>query len=332
MSEEMKKNAEVNAEAKKETTSQNEVKKTIVSRDKVLEAGTYFGHKVSQWNPKMKEFLLPKPNKGIHIINVNYTLSRLEFAYNYLLKLASSSKKANFIFVGTKKIAKDIIKENAIRTRSHYVSERWLGGILTNSSTIFSRVKTMEELEKKAENNFEGYTKKEGLEFRKKLAKLQKNLEGIRTMNSFSNFPNVMIVADPNEDAIAVKEARKKGVKVFGILDSNADPDLLDFGIPANDDSAKSLTLIITILADAIAVARGGKAKFAYQPDEKIVLPEIEKKEFVERNNFNPRRRFEHKESTNENQNKETEKVVSKEEKVSHKLEEKKTTRKPKSE
>lgn len=284
----------------KETTANAEVKKPIVSREKLLEAGTYFGHKASQWNPKMKEFLLPKPNKGVHIINANLTLSRLEFAYQLLHKLASN-KKLNFIFVGTKKQAKEAIKENAIRTRSHYVSERWLGGILTNSSTIFSRVKTMEDLEKKAEKNFEGYTKKESLLFKKELDKLHKNLEGIRNMNAFSNFPNVMIVADPIENAIAIKEARKKGVKVFGILDSNADPYSLDFGIPANDDSAKSISLIITILADAIATARGGQAKFAYQPDEKIVFPEFinperrennfqrrpfVKREYGERNNF----------------------------------------------
>lgn len=288
-------------EETKETTQETsaEAKKPIVSREKLLEAGTYFGHKTSQWNPKMKEFLLPKPNKGIHIINVNLTLNRLEFAYQYLHKLAASSKKANFIFVGTKRQAKETIKENAIRTKSHYVSERWLGGILTNSSTIFSRVKYMEELEKKAEKNFEGYTKKEGLIFKKELEKLHKNLDGIRTMNSTNNFPNIMIIADPNEDAIAIKEARKKGVKVFGILDSNTDPDLLDFGIPANDDSAKSISLIITILADAIATARGGNAKFAYQPDEKIVFPEfnLERANF-RKNKFQNNKPFVKKENT----------------------------------
>lgn len=275
-------------EEKVETTKEvKENKPLIVSKEKLLEAGTYFGHKKSIWNPKMKEFLYPQTKRGMHMINTAITLQRLEFIYNLLLKIVSKNPRANFIFVGTKKQAKDTIKENALRTGSFYVSERWLGGTLTNASTIFKRVKTMEELEALAAKNFEGYTKKEGLLKQKELDKLHKNLEGVRKMHGT---PQFMIVADPNEDAIAVKEARSKGVKVIGILDSNSDPDKVDFGIPANDDSAKSIALIITILADAIAVARGGKAKFAYQPDEKIILPEFKSEKA---NNFQrPQRTF----------------------------------------
>lgn len=282
---------------KKETAVQETAKvekKFIVSKDKLLEAGTYFGHKASMWNPRMKEFLLPQPKRGVHVINSNFTLQRLEFIYNLLNKFLAKNPHASFIFVGTKKQARETIKDNALRTNSYYVTERWLGGTLTNSSTIFKRVKTMEELEAKAAKGFEeGYTKKEGLLFQKKLDKLHKNLEGIRRMQGL---PTFMIVADPNDDEIAVKEARKKGVKIIGILDSNANPDLVDFGIPANDDSAKSITLIITILADAIATARGGRARFAFQPDEKIVLPEFksERKE----NNF-VRRPFNHNRNEN---------------------------------
>ncbi|WP_029906479.1 30S ribosomal protein S2, partial [Mycoplasmopsis opalescens] len=268
-----------------EEAKEKEIKRSIVSKKKLLEAGTYFGHKKSQWNPKMKDFLYPQTKRGIHIINSQATIQRLEFAYNILLKFVAKNPRASFIFVGTKKQAKETIKDNALRTNSFYVTDRWLGGTLTNSSTIFKRVSYMEELERQAENNFEGRTKKEKILLQKELDKLHKNLDGIRNMKGI---PTFMIVADPNTDLIAVKEARRKGVKVIGIIDSNTDPDLVDFGIPANDDSAKSITLIITILADAIAVGRGGKEKFAYKADELIELPKFEKPAQAE-NNFRPR-------------------------------------------
>ncbi|KKB26873.1 SSU ribosomal protein S2p (SAe) [Mycoplasmopsis meleagridis] len=249
-------------------------KKGIVSRDKLLEAGTYFGHKTSQWNPKMKEFLLPniQSKRGIHIIDTNSTIKRLEFIYKLLNKFATNPR-TTFIFVGTKKQAKEAIKENALRTNSFYVSERWLGGTFTNFQTISKRIKTMEELEQMKEEGYPNRTKKEILDLEKKLSKLHANLDGIRKMQGPTNF---MIIADPNDDEIAIKEARRKGVKVIGLLDSNTDPDLVDFGIPANDDSAKSINVIITILADAIATARGDKAKYAYQGDEAIILPKYE--------------------------------------------------------
>ncbi|QKT05269.1 30S ribosomal protein S2 [Mycoplasma sp. OR1901] len=264
-------------ENKKVENNTKEVKETkmpIVSRTKLLEAGAYFGHKTYAWNPKMKEYLVPnRKNRGAHIIDIFKTQKYLEFAYSLVNSLAA--KNAQFIFVGTKKQAKDAIKAAAERTNSLYVTERWLGGTLTNNETIMKRVQKMEELEAKAADNFKGYTKKEALNFTKELEKLHKNLNGIRSMK---RLPNVMIVADPIQDEIAVKEAKRKGLKVISILDSNANPDLVDFGIPANDDSAKSITLIITVLADAIAKAKGGQQLFAYQDDEKVVLPEFQPK------------------------------------------------------
>lgn len=247
-------------------------KKPIISKTKLLEAGAYFGHKAHAWNPKMKDFIVPnKRNKGSHIIDITKTQKMLELAYTVVSQAAA--KHAQFIFVGTKKQAKDAVKAAAERTNSFYVTERWLGGTLTNNQTIMSRVRKMEDLEAKQANNFAGYTKKEALLFSKELEKLQKNLNGIRTMR---RLPQVMIVADPNDDAIAVREAKRKGIRVIGILDTNSDPDLLDLGIPANDDSAKSITLIMTVLADAIAKAQGGKQLFAYQDDEDVVLPEFQ--------------------------------------------------------
>ncbi|MDW2921997.1 30S ribosomal protein S2 [Mesomycoplasma ovipneumoniae] len=260
-----------------EISTENSAEIPIVSKQKLLEAGVYFGHKSSQWHPKMAQFLLKRKRNETHIIDVLKTQKMLEIAYKLVEKFAQKGTK--FIFVGTKKQAKKAIEEQAIRTNSIYVSGRWLGGTLTNSRTILSRLKAMEELEKQTAENFEGYTKKEILSKQKQLAKLQKNLNGIKGLKDVPLFSLIMLVADPLKDIIAVKEARKKGIKIIGITDSNVDPSLVDFGIPANDDSTKSITLIFTILADAISSAKGGKKLFAYQPDEQIILPEDPEKE-----------------------------------------------------
>ena len=251
---------------------EQKVEKEVVSINKLLEAGVYFGHKKDRWNPKMKPFIHGVKN-GTHIINVSKTHKALELAFKLISKAAE--KGSTFIFVGTKKQARDVIKEQAIRTNSAYVNERWLGGTLTNSKTIFSRLRVMEDLEELEKRNFEGYTKKEGILMKKELEKLRKNLNGIKPLQ---RTPQFMIVADPNEDLIAIKEAKKRNVKVIGIIDTNTDPELVDLGIPANYDSVKSLNLIITILGDAIIHGKGGQTKYAYQPDELIVLPQEEHK------------------------------------------------------
>ncbi|WP_412031866.1 30S ribosomal protein S2 [Metamycoplasma buccale] len=269
------KKPEVEAKDKNATTADKE----IISRDKLLEAGTYFGHRASQWNPKMKQYIWGK-RMGIHIIDIAKTQKTLEYAYKLLNKMAQ--KPISFIWVGTKKQAKKAIEAAAARTNSVYVSERWLGGTLTNSQTIFRSVKELERLEELQKNGYEGYTKKEGLLFDKKIAKLQKNLGGIRKLAGKAQTPQVMICASPIDDEIALKEARRKGIKIFSIQDTNSNPDLVDFIIPANDDSAKSITLIMTILADAICVARGQEREFAYRPDSEVNLPEEPKKEYSE--------------------------------------------------
>ncbi|VEU78546.1 Vegetative protein 209 [Metamycoplasma arthritidis] len=252
----------------------------IISREKLLEAGTYFGHRVSQWNPKMKQYIWGK-RMGIHIIDISKTQKTLEYAYKLLNKMAQ--KPISFIWVGTKKQAKKAIEAAALRTNSVYVSERWLGGTLTNSQTIFRSVKELERLEELQANGYQGYTKKEGLLFDKKIAKLQKNLGGIRKLAGKATFPQVMICASPLEDEIAIAEAKKKGIKIFAIQDTNSNPDLVDFAIPANDDSVKSITVVTTILADAICAARGEAQLFAYKSNDEIVLPEEPKREYTQR-------------------------------------------------
>ena len=252
---------------------EEKIKKDIISKDKLLESGVYFGHNKAHWNPKMKPYILTT-KKATHIIDIQKTKMALEFAYELIKKFAE--RGASFIFVGTRKQAKETIKLNALRTNSFYVSERWLGGTLTNNRTIFTRVRRMFDLEKIQEANFEGYTKKEGVLFTKELEKLQKNLSGIRNMKGR---PSVMIVADPSADLIAVKEANKLGIKVIGIVDTNIDPTLVDIAIPGNDDSVKSVTLIMTVLADAIAAAKDGEQLYAFQPDASVVLPDEPKVE-----------------------------------------------------
>jgi small subunit ribosomal protein S2 len=206
--------------------------------------------------------------KNTHIIDIVKTRISLTFTYDLIKKY--TERKATFIFVGTRKVAKDTIKYNAQRTNSFYVSERWLGGTLTNHRTIQKQVNTLIDLEAKQAKNYEGYTKKEGVMFEKRLQKLLHNLSGIRDMK-FK--PSVMIVADPMHDIIAVKEARQMGIKIIGITDTNTDPSLVDVPIPANDDSIKSVTLIMTILADAIVEAKGGKVEYAFKDDDEIILP-----------------------------------------------------------
>ena len=280
--------------------------KEIVSKEKLIEAGVYYGHKTDKWNPKMASYIA-LTKKRTHFIDVEKTKKSLEYAYALIKNWAEKDFK--FVFVGTRKQAKETIKANALRTNSFYVSERWLGGTLTNSRTIFSRVKRMDELEKLEATNFEGYKKKEALLLTKELRKLQKNLQGIREMR---RRPHVMIVADPSADAIAIKEAKKFGIKIIGIVDTNNNPEDVTLAIPGNDDSIRSLTLIITLLADAIAEGKGGKTLFAHKSDEEIVLPEEPKREprqrrwgnrpnngFRRNNNFNKDGRNNNRDNSN---------------------------------
>ncbi len=231
----------------------------IISKIKLLEAGTHFGHETKRWNPKMKPYIHGVKGKT-HVIDLVKTIKGLEVAYKVIKYHAS--KNGNILFVCTRRNARDIIKEQAVRAGSFYVNQRWLGGTLTNFKTIQSRVRHLLILENKAKNNFEGYTKKEGIKFSKEMLKLQKFLEGIKGMH---NLPSLLVVLDPNEEQNAINEARKLGIPIVGIVDTNADPDSVDYIIPANDDALKTLKLIMTLLTDAIVEAKGGKPEIAYQ-------------------------------------------------------------------
>ena len=225
---------------------------TIVSMNYLLEAGVHFGHQKRRWNPKMKPYIYTTRD-DIYIIDLQKTSAKITEAYNAMKEIAENDGK--FLFVGTKKQAQEAVEEAAVRTEQYFVNERWLGGTLTNFKTIRSRVKRMEEIEKMEENGtFDLLPKKEVIGIKKEYAKLNRNLRGIRDMR---RMPQAMVIVDPRKEEIAIKEARILGIPVFGIVDTNCDPDMVDYVIPANDDAVRSVKLIIGALANSIAEVTG---------------------------------------------------------------------------
>ena len=226
----------------------------VVSLSYLLEAGVHFGHQTKRWNPKMKEYIFTTRD-DIYIIDLQKTLSKIEEAYAEINKIAANG--GTFLFVGTKKQAQEASKENAERTNSYYVTERWLGGTLTNFRTIRSRIKRLEQIENMEKNGtFEVLPKKEVIELRKEYDKLNKLLCGIREMNKL---PQAMIIVDPKKEINAIREARKLNIPVFGIVDTNCDPDDVDFVIPGNDDAVRAVKVVLGVLGNAIAEANGGE-------------------------------------------------------------------------
>ncbi len=226
---------------------------SVVSMNYLLEAGVHFGHQTKRWNPKMKEYIFTARDE-IYIIDLQKTQAMIEEAYAALKGIAENGGKV--LFVGTRKQAEEAIKEEAARSESYYVTERWLGGTLTNFKTIRNRVKRMEEIEKmETDGTFEVLPKKEVIGLRKEYDKLNKLLAGIREMNKL---PDALYIVDPSKEANAINEARKLNIPVFGIVDTNCDPDMVDYVIPANDDAIRSVKLITSVMANAIVEANGG--------------------------------------------------------------------------
>ncbi len=212
----------------------------------LLEAGAHFGHQKQRWNPKMKRFIFKECN-GLYIIDLAKTLQQIRSAFSTVQQIVSDRKSV--LFVGTKKQAKDVVKEFAEKCGEFYVCERWLGGMLTNLSTIRQSVKKLEHIEKKVASGGDGLTKKELIQLNKQQAKLNRNLSGIRGMRKK---PGLIIVVDPGREHIAVAEARKLGIPVMALVDTNCDPDPIDFVIACNDDALKSVKLIIQTPTQAI--------------------------------------------------------------------------------
>ena len=220
---------------------------TVVSKSYLLEAGVHFGHQTKRWNPKMKEYIFAARD-DIYIIDLEKTVRKLEEAYSALYEACKDGGKA--LFVGTKKQASEASIEEATRCGGYYVTERWLGGTLTNFKTIRERINRLDEIEKmKSEGKFELLPKKEVAKLQKEYDKLNKNLRGIREMKKL---PQAVIVTDPRIELNAVREAKKLGIPTFGIVDTNSDPDLVDYVIPGNDDAVRAVKVVLGVLANAV--------------------------------------------------------------------------------
>ena len=226
----------------------------VVSMKQLLEAGVHFGHQTRRWNPKMAEYIFTERN-GIYIIDLQKTVKKVEDAYLFIRDIAAEG--GNILFVGTKKQAQDAIKEEALRSEMYYVNVRWLGGMLTNFKTIKKSIQKLHNLNKMAEDGtFDLLPKKEVASLQKEMADLEKNLGGIKDMKGL---PSAIFIVDPKKEKNAVDEARKLGIPIVAIDDTNCDPDEVDYVIPGNDDAIRAIKLIAATLADAIIEGKQGE-------------------------------------------------------------------------
>lgn len=228
---------------------------SVISMKQLLEAGVHFGHQTRRWNPKMAPYIFTERN-GIYIIDLQKTVKKAEEAYNFIKEVAAEGK--DILFVGTKKQAQEAIQEEAVRSNMHFVNNRWLGGMLTNFTTIKSRIKKLEEIEKMQEDGtFDVLPKKEVIKLKGELEKLEKNLGGIRNLDA-SNV-GAMFIVDPRKEKNAISEAKILGIPVVAIVDTNCDPEEVDYVIPGNDDAIRAVKLITAKMADAIIEGRQGE-------------------------------------------------------------------------
>lgn len=226
----------------------------VISMKQLLESGVHFGHQTRRWNPKMAPYIFTERN-GIYIIDLQKTVRKVEEAYRFVRELAQQG--GTLLFVGTKKQAHNTVREEAERCGMFYVNERWLGGMLTNFQTIKSRVRRLKELEQmETDGSFERLPKKEVMQLRKEKDKLQRYLGGIREMQ---RLPDAVFVIDPRKEKIAVHEAKKLGIPIIAIVDTNCDPDDIDFVIPGNDDAIRAVRLLTSKMADAVLEGLEGR-------------------------------------------------------------------------
>ena len=237
-----------------EVKNQEEIKMSVISMKQLLEAGVHFGHQTRRWNPKMAPYIFTERN-GIYIIDLQKTVKKIDEAYDFMKEVGATGKPV--LFVGTKKQAQAAIEDEAKRCGMYYVNQRWLGGMLTNYKTISARIKRLYDIQKMEEDGtFEKLAKKEVIKLRAEAEKLERFLGGIKEMKGM---PGAMFIVDPKKEKIAVKEARILGIPVVGIVDTNCDPDDVDYIIPANDDAIRAVKLIAGKMADAIIEANQGE-------------------------------------------------------------------------
>ena len=227
----------------------------VVAMKQLLEAGVHFGHQTRRWDPKMAEYIFQARN-GIHIIDLQKTSKKIDEAYAFLKEQAEEGKTV--LFVGTKKQAQECVKEAAEKSGMYYVDQRWLGGMLTNFGTIRTRVQRLKDLEKMQEDGtFEVLPKKEVILLKKEMAKLERNLGGIKDMEEM---PGVIFLVDPKKEHIAILEAKKLNIPVIGLVDTNCNPEDVDYAIPGNDDAIRAVKLITDVMANAIIEGRQGES------------------------------------------------------------------------
>lgn len=252
---------------------------TEVSMKTLLEAGVHFGHQTRRWNPKMSPYIFGKRN-GIYIIDLQKTLELFKIAAKYIRDISSEGWK--ILFVGTKRQAADIIKQEAERCGMYYVNNRWLGGLLTNFNVIKKTIERLREIEKifEDEETLKHYTKKERIKLQREKQKLEKNLKGIKDMDEI---PDALFVIDPEKEANAVKEAKKLGIPVIAVVDTNCDPDMVDVIIPGNDDAIRAIKLFVAAIADAVLEGQALEETKEQDKEEEIIEEEkfqVVKQEF----------------------------------------------------
>ena len=226
----------------------------VISMKQLLEAGVHFGHQTRRWNPKMAKYIFTERN-GIHVIDLQQTVKMVDTAYEFVREAAAND--AVILFVGTKKQAAEAVAEEATRAGQYYINHRWLGGTLTNWNTIKKRIARLKEIKQmEADGTFEVLPKKEVINLKKELEKLQKNLGGIKEMK---RLPDAIFIVDPKKERICVQEAHALGIELIGIADTNCDPDELDYVIPGNDDAIRAVKLIVSKMADAVIEANQGE-------------------------------------------------------------------------
>jgi len=243
---------------------------SVISMKQLLEAGVHFGHQTRRWNPKMKKYIFTERN-GIYIIDLQKTVKKINEAYNFVRDLSANG--GTVLFVGTKKQAQESVREEAIRSGMYYVNQRWLGGTLTNFQTIHKRINRLKQIEKMEEDGtFEVLPKKETVELIKEKDRLVKFLGGIKDMK---RIPDAMFVVDPRKERIAIAEGIKLNIPIVGIVDTNCDPDEIDYVIPANDDAIRAVKLLTSKMADAVIEGRQGEETAEEAEEEKTEETEV---------------------------------------------------------
>ena len=243
----------------------------VISMKQLLEAGVHFGHQTRRWNPKMAPYIFTERN-GIYIIDLQKTVKKVDEAYDFLRSVAEEGK--SILFVGTKKQAQEAVKEEALKSGMFYVNERWLGGMMTNFATIRKSINRLKELEAMEEDGtFEVLSKKEVLALKREQEKLEKSLGGIKDMEEL---PGALFIVDPRKERIAVAEAKKLNIPIVAIVDTNCDPDEIDYVIPGNDDAIRAVKLIVSKMADAVIEANQGAEALEEVAEEAAVAEEAE--------------------------------------------------------